>query len=278
MKLAAVAPVGEVPAGTMIELPGRGSTYVVDSGPSDGPTMVLLHGVSCTGMLNWYPVFDRLAAKGRVIVLDQRWHGQGIRSPRFSLEDCVDDTVALADELGVERFVAIGYSMGSLLAQLSWRRHPDRVAGMVLCAATAGFRGTPRERIALDGFAGAVARWGLTAGPLPVVADPRSGRDTRWAFGQFRQTSYSAVGGAIAEIGKFDSTKWIGDIDVPTSVVVTSRDRAIPPSRQRWIARRIRGATSYEVNCGHAGAVLDAEEFASGLMPASSSVLARLKR
>ncbi|KAA0023419.1 alpha/beta fold hydrolase [Antrihabitans cavernicola] len=277
MKLTAVAPVGEIRTGTMVDLPGRGSTYVVDSGPSDGPTLLLLHSVACTGMLTWYPVFDRLAAKGRVVVFDQRWHGRGIRSPRFTLEDCVDDGIALADVLGIDRFVAVGYSMGSLLAQLTWRMHADRVAGLVLCAATTSFRRAPRERMVLDGFARAVATIGADAGPLPVDGGRQGVGDRRWAYEQFRQTTSGAVSGAVAAIGKFDSADWVADIDVPTSVVVTARDRAIPPSRQRWLARQIAGATSYEVNCGHAGCVMNAEEFSSGLLPACSSVLARVR-
>ena len=277
MKLAAVAPVGTLPAGAMVDLPGRGSTYVVDSGPSDGPTMLLLHSVACTGMLTWYPVFERLAAKGRVVVFDQRWHGRGIRSPEFTLEDCADDGVALADVLGIDEFIAVGYSMGSLLAQLSWRRHPDRVAGMVLGATTTSFRRLPRERLVLDSFARAVTRVGATAGALPVDAPAVLG-DRRWAYDQFRQTSYGAVSAAVAAIAKFDSTDWVADIDVPTALVVTARDRAIPPSRQRWMARQITGATSYEIDAGHASCVMAAEEFSSGLLPACSSVRARVRR
>ena len=55
-KLPAVSPVGRLPVGRIVELPGRGSTYVADSGPAaEGPTFVLLHAVACTGLLTWYP-------------------------------------------------------------------------------------------------------------------------------------------------------------------------------------------------------------------------------
>ncbi len=85
---AAVAPVGEMPVGSMVELPGRGSTYVIDTGTTerdaDSPTLVLLHALACTGTLTWYPAIAKLAEKARVVVLDQRWHGRGIRSERFT--------------------------------------------------------------------------------------------------------------------------------------------------------------------------------------------------
>lgn len=94
-----LAPVGRLPVGRMVELSNRGSTYVVDSGPVAGrPTFVLLHALACTGLLTWYPSLEMLRHFGRVVVFDQRWHGAGIASPRFLLEDCADDVAALAED------------------------------------------------------------------------------------------------------------------------------------------------------------------------------------
>ncbi|HEY5695927.1 MAG TPA: alpha/beta fold hydrolase, partial [Acidimicrobiales bacterium] len=85
--------------------------------------------------MNWFPAYDALAEHCRVVALDHRGHGQGIRTARrFRLADCADDAVALADVLGIDRFIPVGYSMGGLIAQLTWHRHPDRVGGLVLGA------------------------------------------------------------------------------------------------------------------------------------------------
>src|SRR5690349_7767709 len=107
-------PVPELPPGRMVELPGRGRTYVTDTG-GDGPVVVLLHALACTGLLTWYPCLAELRRRYRVVLFDQRWHGQGIRSPQFVLDDCADDVVAVADALGAERFTCAGYSLGSLV-------------------------------------------------------------------------------------------------------------------------------------------------------------------
>jgi 3-oxoadipate enol-lactonase len=104
---------------------------VLDSGPSDGPTYVLLHSLACTGLMTWYPALDAVRNFGRVVLLDQRCHGQGISPPRLLLEDCADDVAALADALDISSFVPVGYSMGSLIAQLVWKRHRERVDGRV---------------------------------------------------------------------------------------------------------------------------------------------------
>ncbi len=72
----------------MVELPGRGSTFVTDSGPADAPAIILQHSVMTTGLLCWYPVIPELNQRYRVITLDHRWHGRGIRSGTFDLLDC----------------------------------------------------------------------------------------------------------------------------------------------------------------------------------------------
>lgn len=275
MKLASVAPVRELPAGRTIEIPGRGSTFVVDTGPSEGPTFILLHALACTGMLTWYPSIAELASKGRVVVLDQRWHGRGIRSPRFELDDCADDVVALADVLGIDRFVPVGYSMGSIVAQLVWKRHRDRVEGLVLCAATAHFQRASREKMAMATINVGMGALRPKAGPIREPT--RTESDRLWALREFTSTSYGAMGRAIAEIGKFDSTHWVGDIDVPTAVVVPTRDRVIPPRRQRWLARQIAGAATYEIDGGHSSCVMQAQQFTEGLSAATTSVLARVR-
>ena len=64
-------------------------------------------------------------------------------SPRSSRScDCADDVAALIDVLGIDTAIVAGFSMGSIVAQRVWRQHPDRVAGLVLCATTDRFRMT----------------------------------------------------------------------------------------------------------------------------------------
>src|SRR3546814_13526731 len=98
-------PWAELPPGRMVDLPGRGSTFVTDTaGPEpESPTVVLLHAVGTTGLLTWYPTIPVLSSRFRVITLDQRWHGRGIRSAKFSPSDSAADVAALPDVLGVDR-------------------------------------------------------------------------------------------------------------------------------------------------------------------------------
>jgi pimeloyl-ACP methyl ester carboxylesterase len=285
----AAAPCDLAP-GIPLDLPGRGRTCVIDlAGPPGAPTLILVHALATTAALSWYPSMHKLAERYRVIAFDQRWHGRGIQSESFSLEDCADDVVAVADALGVGKFTVVGYSMGGAIAQLVWRRHRTRVEGMVLAATARNFRGTAQERLwfgitgmTMNRFA-ARARVGmermsarLAESPAALTAD--ASKIGPWAMAEFRSTSAWSMFAAIDAIGRFDSSAWIKRVDVPVSVIVASRDRAIPTRRQHSLAGAIPGAISYEFASGHAGLVLGADEFVPVLLDACESVSRRIRR
>ncbi|HUR17824.1 MAG TPA: alpha/beta fold hydrolase [Acidimicrobiales bacterium] len=118
----------QLPPGRTVDLPGRGRTFVREAaGPAGAPTLLLLHRWTVTADLNWFTAYEPLSRHFRVIALDHRGHGQGIRSWKpFRLEDCADDDAALAQVLGIDRLIPVGYSMGGPVAQLLWRRHRHR--------------------------------------------------------------------------------------------------------------------------------------------------------
>lgn len=279
-------PWAPLPGGVMIELPGRGSTYVTDTpGPDpDSPALVLLHALGTTGLLTWYPAIRPLSEQFRVITLDQRWHGRGICSDEFSLYDCADDVAALLDVLEVDEAIVGGFSMGSIIAQRVWRQHPSRVAGLALAATTDRFRTTVSERLFHAGM-------GLAMGGARGFSSSRTAvRVTRsaahaldlspsdihdWAMREFRSTSPWAVGQALAALGRHHSRPWLGRIDVPTAVVVANRDKVIPRERQLDLAARIPGATIHDIDAGHACCVLEAEVFVPAFVEAVRTVQAR---
>ncbi|HEU5006240.1 MAG TPA: alpha/beta fold hydrolase [Jatrophihabitantaceae bacterium] len=281
-RLAHIPAVDELPTGRLLELPGRGRTFLVDTGPPpddpDAPTLVLLHALACTGLLTWYPSLTALAKRYRVIVFDQRWHGAGPRSPKFRLEDCADDVAAVAGELGLHTVIAVGYSMGSLVAQLTWRRHPELVSGAVFAASTTSFARPGREARMLAGISAGVGRAAEWRCRMLAELDEHLPieLDNRWAYNQFRSTSASAIAAATAAITRFDSSPWITGMHVPTAVVLTRRDRAIRPARQRRLAELLPDATTYEIDAGHAACVLESDRFTPALLAACASVAGRI--
>ena len=276
----------DLPPGRMVELPGRGSTCVIDRpGPPGAPTLILLHALATTAALSWYPSLEALGEHYRVIMFDQRWHGRGIRCDKFRFEDCADDVVAVADALGVDKFTVVGYSMGGAIAQLVWRRHRSRVEGMVLAATARNFRGKMTERLWFGMTSTTMSRWGhgvrarsekLHAGlPEVPLAMSAEGLIGPWAMSEFRSTSAWAMLAAINEVGRFDSSAWIRRVDVPTSVVVLTRDRFIPTRRQRRLGASIPGAMIYDVDGNHAALVMSAKDFVPVLVTACRSVTRR---
>ncbi|WP_063813542.1 alpha/beta fold hydrolase [Nocardia anaemiae] len=283
-----VPDIAEVPGGRLVELPGRGRTYVVDiPGPEGAPTLILLHATACTGYLTWFPALDALAENYRVIVFDQRWHGRGIRSERFSVQDCADDVVAVADALGVEQAILAGYSLGGVVALLAAHRHSDRVSGLVLCATPYRFQEKLRERafhLAFGAVAGVIGPYSYRraaeyVGRLPELPDCTwaPGKLNRWALTEFRSSSGWAMAQVIAEVGRFDATAWLSTLRMPTAVVITTRDRAIPVYRQLEMATMIPGASIHLVKAGHASCVLEADRFVPVLLEACAAVAARLE-
>jgi 3-oxoadipate enol-lactonase len=264
-------------------LPGRGTTFVRElAGPRPGaPCLLLLHGWTASADLNWFRCYDALGAHYRVVALDHRGHGGGIRSRRrFRLTDCADDAVALADVLGIERFVAVGYSMGGPIAQLVWQRHRERVAGLVLCATAAEFSATREEQQVFRKLAALAAvaritpaqarRWLIHRLYLrhKVEWEP-------WAIQQAARHEWVTVLEAGRAIGDFDATSWIGSVDVPASLVITERDDVVPPRRQEELLAAVPGATAYRIDGGHDACVGEAELFVPALLAAARSVCDR---
>lgn len=277
-----------VPEGRWIELPRRGRTWLTDlPGPTpDAPAVVLLHAVGCTGLLTWFPAIEALRERYRVVIFDQRWHGQGIVSDHFALADCADDAATVIVELGLDQPIVAGYSMGSIVAQRVWRQHPDVVGGLVLCATTDHFRNNARERIfhasmelsmgALNALAKSKTLNRASLRTVEAVIDMSASDTHQWALEEWRATSPWAIGQAVASLGRFHSTHWLPMIDVPTAVLIPRSDKVIPPERQRRVAALIPGATIHEADCGHAGCVLQSESFVPEFVQAVNTTQARI--
>jgi 3-oxoadipate enol-lactonase len=244
---------------------------------------LLLHGWTANADLNWFPSFRPLSRSFRVVAMDHRGHGRGIRSRRrFRLSDCADDAAVLIDQLGAGPVIAVGYSMGGPVASLLWRRHPESVAGLVLCATSRTFSSRPQERagfLALGGVA-----MGARAVPTAVqrrfvrqvIGSRGSGDLEAWALEEMHRNDWTAVLEAGAALGRYDARPWIGSVDVPAAVVVTTDDGLVAPARQRALARSIPGATVHEVCGDHGVCVMGARRFVPALLDACGSVARRL--
>lgn len=272
-----------LPPGRIVELPRRGKTWVREiEGPPDAPVVVLLHGWTANADLNWYSSFAALGRQYHVIAPDLRGHGRGVRSVRpFRMRDATDDVAALLDVLGVERAIAVGYSMGGAVAQLLWRRHPSKVSGIVLCATSSVFAESDEEKRWFNALGALSLASRLTPGVAQraVAGWILSRRPDRgmleWAKQEMQRNSWTAVLGAGAALGRFDSRTWLGELDVPAAVVLTRHDRVVAPRRQRAMAAAIPGAVVHEVDGDHAVVAMAPSRFVPALVRAVDGVASR---
>src|SRR4051812_36431925 len=96
-----------------------------------GPALILLHGFPLDGRM-WDAQLQGLSAKYRVIVPDLRGFGQSPPAGPFTMDSLADDVNALALELGAERFVLAGLSMGGYVALAYVRRYAQSLRGLIL--------------------------------------------------------------------------------------------------------------------------------------------------
>jgi 3-oxoadipate enol-lactonase len=275
-----------LPVGREVELDGRGTVFVREvGGPPGAPVLALLHGWTATADLNWYTCYEPLARHFRVFAFDHRGHGRGIRSRRlFRLEDCADDVVAVADAIGVESFIPIGYSMGGTVAQLVWRQHPERTDGLVLCSTAPVFAERREERLSFLGLTGLAALARVTpANARGWITDQfylqrKASTWEPWATQQAAMHDWRMLLEAGRAIGNFSSRSWIDGIDVPTSVIVTLRDAVVPVRRQVELFESIPGADVFRVDGEHDAVVSRQHRFVPTLLRAIRSVTARAAR
>lgn len=268
-----------------MKLPGRGTTFVRRlEGPRGAPTLMLLHGLAATADVNWFTAYEALGRSFNVVAMDHRGHGRGIRSLRpFRLADCADDVAALAEHLGLSSIIPVGYSMGGPIAQLTWRRHRELVSGLVLCATARSFASRdPRTRLLFSSLLplSAAARvtppsWRDRVAETFVSARTQGRPLAEWAGNELRSHDAATVLQAASAVGRFRSSPWISDVDVPAAVVLTTRDQLVSPARQRRLADAIPGARVYPVEADHAACVTAARRFVPALVSACHDVASR---
>ncbi len=111
----------------------------VAAGDAGRQAVVFLHGFMGSSA-DWRKVVTALQGRHRCIAVDLPGHGAstGLPPGAYTIEEAARSLLGLLDDLGVERPVISGYSMGGRLALYLALRHPDRCAGLFLESASPG--------------------------------------------------------------------------------------------------------------------------------------------
>ncbi|MCV0384336.1 MAG: alpha/beta hydrolase [Erythrobacter sp.] len=103
-------------------------------GPDDRPPIVCLHGLTRNSR-DFEGLAAHLSPEWRVLALDMRGRGKSDYAPdsaSYAPPVYVGDLMALLDAEGIDRFVAIGTSMGGLMTLIVAGSAPERLAGAVI--------------------------------------------------------------------------------------------------------------------------------------------------
>ena len=271
-----------LPPAHEVEL-SAGTTMVREvPGPPGAPTVVLLHGWTATADLNFYTCYDALGQHFRVLAMDHRGHGTGIRTRRrFRLEDCADDVAELLAIEGAGAAVALGYSMGGAVAQLLRQQHPEAVRGLVLAATAAQFKARYNDRLSFLGLKGLARLARLTPAQArawlstQLYLERRTATWPAWAIDEAAAHDWRMVLEAGGAIGSFRSASWLGEIDVPTAIVVTMQDEVVPLRRQIELFEAIPHARAFRIDAAHDAVVARPDRAVPVLLEACRDVEAR---
>jgi class 3 adenylate cyclase len=228
----------------------------------------------------WSRIATRLASFARFISFDKRGSGLSDRVPGVpTLEERMDDLLAVMAAVGSERAVLLGVSEGGPMSALFAATYPERTVSLILHGSFArlpaapdypeGFAPKFLER-ALDGMNQSWGRGDSINLFAPSLASNPSAREF-WA----RLERYGASPGAVRAMNltnlRIDVRPILPAIRVPTLILHNRGDLAVPIAMGRYLARHIPGARFAEFDGDHAlfsgdvDAVLaEIEEFVTG--------------
>ena len=237
-------------------------------------TVVVLHGGPGFDQGYLRPGLRPLADEAQLVFVDLRGQGRSARPPVESctLEQMADDVAALCDRLNIKHPVVFGHSAGGFVALHLALRHPELPCGLIVCDSAPTLAPLPDD----DPPAGLAERAGEDA---VAVAQRLFGGDfspeTQDAFGRLVVPYYAApshidVPGRLMALSslnpdvathffsqlapRYDLRPRLGEITLPTLVIVGRHDWICPPAASRAIADAIRGAQLVELpDAGHFG-------------------------
>jgi len=216
------------------------------TGRSSAPPVLMIQGLGMDKH-GWDLQRIVLSLRYRVIALDNRGSGRSDKPHgEYRLDQMADDAVAVLDDAGVDQAHVVGASMGGAIAQVLAVAHPDRLRSLTLVCTSC--RNVPWRTELLNSWAETAQRGGLLS--MANVAarwmiGPRSFRRLVPLIGLLGPLGLGrpshAFAGQVAAICAADDSLAgrLGDIEVPTMVIVGNQDILTPRGDSEELADRI---------------------------------------
>jgi 3-oxoadipate enol-lactonase len=206
----------------------------------EGPPVVLCHGITATRRYVLHGSRALARAGYRVVTYDARGHGESEPAAvgeGYGYPQLVEDLERVVDaQIGTERFLLGGHSMGAHTAVAYALRHPERLAGLAVIGPTFLGEIKPESLAYWDGLAAALEADGID-GFVAYIGE-RQGIESRWRDSvlrftrerMLRQGRLGALAEAVRQVPRsrpFASLEELSTVEVP-ALVVASNDAADP--------------------------------------------------
>ncbi len=216
---------------------------------SHHPPVVLLHAFPFhSGLFSE----TALPPAWQLVTPDRRGFGRtplttaGDPVPAPGMDVLVADLLSALDDVGAERVVLGGVSMGGYVALAFLARHPERVAGLVLadtrCTPDGESEREGRLQIARRADDDDIASGADAVAPL-VAGDTDPDVRARLEEMAAEAPAASIAWAQRAMAGRDDTGAALAAVDVPTLVVVGEQDRLTPVAAAEHLQRTARDAT-----------------------------------
>ena len=236
---------------------GTREFLVRQTGLADAPPILLIHGWVYDSIETFNRLVPYLADRFRVIMVDQRnYGGSSTLYEDYEIETVADEMAAVLDELDLRQVTVFGYSMGGMVAQAMARRHPGHVKQVVLGATAA----KPMRKPVFDAVGMVLLRILWKVGHLEGArishyvlrkAGAFGPEHDRWLWDVMLARDVDVNMRALRAIKRFDSRKWVGQLQAPAMVVIPIRDQIIQPVAQYELAGLLKAPVVVELDARH---------------------------
>ena len=225
---------------------GNKELFVREAGLPGAPPLVLIHGWVYESVTTFSALVPLLIDRFRVIMIDQRnYGGSGHIHEEYEIDTVADEIAGVLDSLEVGQATVLGYSMGGMVAQALAKRHPRHVKRVIYGASAA----KPMRMPVADAIGMAALRILWKIGNLEGArfshfvlrkAGAYGPEHDRWLWDVMLNRDPELNMRALRAIKRFDSRKWVGQLEMPALVIIPSRDQIISPSNQYELAGLIK--------------------------------------
>lgn len=126
------------PIGRFVTVDGVRLHYLEEGA---GPPIVMLHGLASQLQSFTFALSERLRGSYRLIMVDRPGSGYSALAPAATLKEQARIVAGFMDELGIDRALVVGHSLGGALALALAVDHPARVAGLALISPATQMQG-----------------------------------------------------------------------------------------------------------------------------------------